>query len=71
MGFDTQKTLGCMKDKIRLDQTDSVIGAQLPGHWHDPRLFVITVTSMIHGPCKNVSPNTTCMKDGKGTKNIQ
>ena len=57
-----------LKDKIKSDQIDSVISAELPGPQRDPRLFEIIVKNMVHGPCGSVNPNSPCMKDGKCTK---
>jgi hypothetical protein len=57
-----------LKDKIKPDQIDSVISAELPDPQQDPRLFEIVVKNMIHGPCGSVNPSSSCMKDGKCTK---
>ena len=57
-----------LKDKIKSDEIDSVISAELPDPQQDPRLFKIIVQSMIHGPCGSINPKSTCMKDGKCTK---
>lgn len=57
-----------LKDKIKPDQIDSVISAELPDPQQDPCLFDIIVKNMIHGPCDSVNPRSSCMKDGKCTK---
>jgi len=57
-----------LQDKIKSDQIDSVISAELPDPQQDPRLFDIIVKNMIHGPCGSINPNSPCMKDGKCTK---
>jgi hypothetical protein len=57
-----------LKDKIKSDQIDSIISAELPDRQQDLRLFEIIVKNMIHGPCGSINPNSSCMKDGKCTK---
>ncbi|CAF1468876.1 unnamed protein product [Rotaria magnacalcarata] len=57
-----------LKDKIKPDEIDSVISAELPDRQQDPRLFQIIVKNMIHEPCGSINPGSSCMKDGKGTK---
>ena len=57
-----------LKDKIRPDQIDSIISAELPDPHQDPNLLKIVVKNMIHGPCGNINPSAPCMKDGKCTK---
>ena len=57
-----------LKDKIKSDQIDSVISAELPDPQQDPQLFEIIIKNMVHGPCGSVNRNSPCMKDGKCTK---
>ncbi len=57
-----------LKDKIRSDQIDSVISAELLDRQQDPRLFEIIVKNMIHGPCGSINPSSSCVKDGKCIK---
>ena len=57
-----------LKDKIKSDQIDSIISAELPDRQQDPHLFEIIVKNMIHGPCGAINRNSSCMKDGKCTK---
>ena len=57
-----------LKDKIKPDQIDSVISAELPDPEQDPRLFEIICKNMVHGPCGSINPNSPCMKDEKCTK---
>ena len=57
-----------LKNKIKSDQIDSVISAELPNPQQDPRLFEIICKNMIHSPCGAINLNAPCMKDGKCTK---
>jgi hypothetical protein len=57
-----------LKDKIKPDQIDNVISAELPDPQQDPRLFEIIVKNMVHGPCGSINPKSPCMKDRKCTK---
>ena len=57
-----------LKNKITPDQIDSVISAELPDPEKDPCLFKVIVKNMIHGPCGNINPRSSCMEDGKCTK---
>jgi hypothetical protein len=57
-----------LKDKIKSDQIDSVISAELPDPQRDPRLFEIVIKTMIHGPCGAINPQCPCMENNKCTK---
>ena len=57
-----------LKEKIRPDQIDLLISAELPDPRLDPRLFQTVKNSMLHGPCGPLNKNSPCMKDGKCTK---
>jgi hypothetical protein len=57
-----------LMNKITPDQIDSIISAELPDPQQDPCLFDIIIKNMVHGPCGNVNPTSSCMKDGKCTK---
>ena len=58
-----------LKTKIKADQIDNLITAELPDPKEDPRLFETIVRHMIHGPCGNMNTRSPCMRDGKCTKN--
>lgn len=57
-----------LRDKIRPDQIDSVISAELPDPKQDANLLKIIVKNMIHGPCGNVNRDAPCMQNGECTK---
>ena len=53
------------EDKIRPNEIDSVISAELPDIRHDPILHKLVLKHMIHGPCGAVNTRSPCMKNGK------
>lgn len=55
-------------DKLKSDQIDSIISAELPDSSIDPLLFQIICKHMIHGPCGVLNKNSPCMKNGFCTK---
>lgn len=57
-----------LKDKIRPNQIDSVISAELPNPEEDPELFEVIKKQMVHGPCGAQNPKAPCMVDGKCSK---
>ena len=57
-----------LKNKIRPDQIDYCIRAELPDETEDPVLFQIVSRHMLHGPCGTLNPSSPCMKDGMCTK---
>jgi hypothetical protein len=58
-----------LQEKIRPNQVDTVISAEIPDSTKDPKLFEIITKHMIHGPCGKINRFSVCMKDGKCTKN--
>ncbi|GBP52180.1 hypothetical protein EVAR_87565_1 [Eumeta japonica] len=55
-------------DKIRPEEIDSIISAEIPDPSTDQLLFDIVTTNMIHGPCGTLNSSSPCMADGKCTK---
>lgn len=67
-GLPHSHTLLWLEEKIRPNQIDLAISAELPDPELDPRLYNIIKTHMIHGPCGSINPNSPCMKNGRCTK---
>ncbi|CAF1513734.1 unnamed protein product [Rotaria magnacalcarata] len=57
-----------LRNKIKADQIDSVISAELPDPERDPQLFEIIIKTMIHCPCGSINSNSPCMENKKCTK---
>ena len=51
-----------------VEQVDTIIRATWPDPETEPRLFKIVKLCMVHGPCGQWKPDTSCMKDGKCCK---
>ena len=54
-----------LKQKLRPDQIDDVISAEVPDKNTDPQLYSIVTKHMIHGICGPLNPNAPFMKDGR------
>lgn len=52
-------------NKIRPNQIDRVISAELPDKDKDPILYEIVKKHMVHGPCGTLNPNSPRMQDSK------
>ena len=54
--------------KIRPDNLDCIVSAEIPSPTTEPNLFKLVKSNMIHGPCGPFRHNSPCMKEGKCTK---
>ncbi len=57
-----------LQNKLRAQDVDQFICAEIPDRTQDQRLFNIVTSHMIHGPCGNVNCDSPCMTDGVCSK---
>jgi hypothetical protein len=57
-------------DRVRPDQIDQVVSAELPSKGDDPDLHNIVMAHMIHGPCGAINRSSPCMAEGQCSKNF-
>ncbi|XP_063993665.1 uncharacterized protein LOC135171207 [Diachasmimorpha longicaudata] len=55
-------------DKIRPEEIDQIISAEIPNPLIDQELFDIVTKHMIHGPCGAFNMTSSCMENGKCKK---
>jgi hypothetical protein len=56
--------------KVKPDDIDLVISAEIPDKDHDPELHKMVMAHMIHGPCGIINRNSPCIIDRKCTKDF-
>lgn len=57
-----------LEEKVRPNEIDRLISAEIPNPDTDPILHRIVKTNMIHGPCGTFNSSSPCMKEGRCTK---
>ncbi|XP_074115113.1 uncharacterized protein LOC141537831 [Cotesia typhae] len=57
-------------DRIRPEEIDQIISAEIPDPLIDQELFDIVTKHMIHGPCDAFNMTSSCMENGKCKKNF-
>ncbi|XP_050340249.1 uncharacterized protein LOC126766536 [Bactrocera neohumeralis] len=55
-------------ERIRPDQIDGIICAEISAPETVPDLHVVVITNMIYGPCGTINRQSPCMVDGKCSK---
>uniref|UniRef100_UPI0035901195 uncharacterized protein n=1 Tax=Myxine glutinosa TaxID=7769 RepID=UPI0035901195 len=58
------------ESKVRPDDIDLVISAEIPDKEIDPELHKMVMAHMIHGPCGHLNQNSPCMRDRKCAKDF-
>ena len=56
--------------KIRPEDIDLFISAEIPSPTAEPVLYNLVKTHMIHGPCGQMNPKSPCIKDGVCSKSF-
>ena len=57
-----------LTNKLRPDQIDNVITAEIPNKDEDPVLYDTVARHIIHGPCSALNLNSPCINNGKCSK---
>ncbi|GFT19600.1 ATP-dependent DNA helicase [Trichonephila clavipes] len=57
-----------LMEKLRPNQIDEIISAEIPNPETDQKLYDTVTKNMTHGPCGALNPSSPCMKERKCTK---
>lgn len=57
-----------LKSKIRPDEIDDIISAEIPDAIKDKELHGIVLKNMVLGPCGHFNPSSPCVNKGKCRK---
>lgn len=68
-GLPHSHTLIWCKQKLRPDDVDNIISAELPDIEEDPILYDIVKSQLIHGPCGALNRASPCMENNRCKKN--
>ena len=55
-------------DRVRPDDIDQIVSAELPDPQTHPELHGLVMTHMVHGPCGDFNNSLVCMKEDPKTK---
>ncbi|XP_072380799.1 uncharacterized protein [Diabrotica undecimpunctata] len=67
-GLPHAQILILLVEKIRPNEVNAVISAEISNIEVDPGLHEVVIKNMIHGPCGTLNQNSPCMVDGKCSK---
>ncbi|KAL7085427.1 hypothetical protein ACP275_14G281600 [Erythranthe tilingii] len=56
--------------KVKSEDIDKIISAEIPDENEDPVLYSSVISLMIHGPCGVFNLTASCMEDGKCTRHF-
>jgi hypothetical protein len=68
MRFTSRHILIWLVDKVRPEEIDKIISAEIPDPNVDQELFDIVTTNIVHDPCGTLNIMSPCMDNGKCTK---
>lgn len=57
-----------LETRVKPDEIDKIISAELPNPTTHPKLFEIVQRHMIHGPCGNLNRKSPCTENNNCAK---